>query len=181
LEELNDAFLRLVLSLSKTENQLQLGLLTKKGVINYDLDRFSTLLVATQIALQGKVEEFLKYYTLINPLAPQADFVKKALTTNLPTISGLDLSNTIIITSLTKNSNRFLRTIQKTNTTMTKLLIPTKPWIWQNNLKKAHNVYESQIKLIKRLEENGINVYYSLNDILDFSKKYLTHEAMLRY
>jgi hypothetical protein len=168
MEELNDAFLRLVLSLTQTENQLQISILTDQGLQNYNLDRYNTLLVATQIALQGKIREFKEYYNLINPLVSRTSLTEKVLSSRIPpTKTQIDFSHSIIISSLTINTNRLMQIILELSADRTELLIPTRSWIWKKDLQESNSIYESQIKLINRIQGNGVKVFYSLKNTLN--------------
>jgi hypothetical protein len=164
LDELNHAFLSLVLSLVERENT-EIRLLDDEGIVSYDLDRFNTLLVATQIALQGKIRDFMEYYALLDPVAGKTEFMDSVLNKDInPTSGGVESDNNIIVTSLTGNPSKLLRVIEDLNQP-TSLLVPTKPWIWMNSLEKSHKSYEAYIRLVKRLEKRGLRIYSSIDNL----------------
>jgi len=165
LDELNHAFLSLVLSLVEREENTEIRLLGDEGIISYDLDRFNTLLVATQIALQGKTRDFMEYYALLDPVAGKTEFTENVLSKDInPTSNGVESDNNIIVTSLTGNPSKLLRIIEDLNQP-TSLLVPTKPWIWMNSLEKSHKSYEAYSRLVKRLEKRGLRIYSSIDNL----------------
>lgn len=165
LDELNSAFLQLVLSVTQGMTQTQIIMLREDEV--YELDRFNTLLKATQIALQGQVTEFMRYYTLLDPLAHRRSFTNKALGKKIQsTPQSREYNSKVILSSLSGNPSNLLRFLENMNSQDTSLLVPTKPWIHQTSLEKSQKSYTEHLKMIERLEKKGYRVYTTPNEVL---------------
>ena len=48
----------------------------------------------------------------------------------------------------------------------TSLLVPTRPWVWQKTLEKSVKVYEAHIRLVKKLEKQGVKMHRSVDSLL---------------
>ena len=169
LDELNSTFLQLVLSLTQSMTQTQITLLREDE--SYELDTFNTLLLATQIALRGQVTEFMRYYTLLDPLAHRRSFTNRALRQKIqPTNKETQYESKIILSSLSGNPAKLLENLEPMNPEDTTLLVPTKPWKYQDTLEKSSHSYTEHLKMIERLEKKGYKIYNTQRDLVKYTQ-----------
>ena len=167
LDELNHAFLQLVTSLVEVEENIKIHLLNKREV--YSLNRFNTLLLSIKLALEGHVQEFREYYSLIEPRAHRVAFFQQILQEKIQaTERGFtgEHSASIIISSLTGDPRIIHETIEENNSQDVFLLFPTKPWLWQTSLQKTNKVYNTCLKNLDRLQRQGIQIHHTPEKIL---------------
>jgi hypothetical protein len=164
-DDLNHAFLSLVLTLTQQEEPTQINLLEQRET--YQLDRHNTLLIAVQIALEGQTKQFIEYYGLIEPRIRRVNLFRRLLTQKHQSTRANEYSTNIIVTSLTGNPRHIHEIIENIASQEISLLVPTKPWLWQTSLQKTSQVYKSCLRQVETYNESGVEVYYSLEKLLN--------------
>ncbi len=169
LDELNHAFLQLVTSLVEVEENVKIQLLNERET--HSLDRFNTLLLALQVALEGQISEFHEYYSLIEPRVHRVSFFQKILKEKIRAkkrgVDG-DSSSNIIISSLTGDPRLLYETIMEYESLDVSLYIPIKPWRWQASLKQTSKVYDTCLKNLERLQRYGIQIHHTPGELPPF-------------
>jgi len=166
MDDLNHAFLSLVLTLTQQEEPTQINLLEQRET--YQLDRQNTLLIAVQIALEGQTKQFIQYYGLIEPRRRRVNLFRRLLAQkHQSTTRATEYSTNIIVTSLTGNPRHIHETIENIASQEISLLVPTKPWLWQTSLQKTSQVYKSCLRQVETYNKSGVEVYYSLEKLLN--------------
>jgi hypothetical protein len=168
LDELNHMFLKTVLSLVDQEEKIQIRKLTEEGWINYELDRFNTLLLSIKVALEGKIEEFIQYYTLLNLKKPSNNFIVSVIDeTVLPSTLGREYTNIIVISSMLRNPITLLQFIEQSDAQKIYLINPTKTWVWQKNLEKTYQSYNYNLKISAELQKRGVKIFTSHDKLVN--------------
>lgn len=163
LDEVNHAFLSFILTYASLE-ETRIGRINDDGIQYYHCDRFDNLLLGVQIALEGRVEEFMDYYMLLDPRGVSRGFAEKALKRSIDT-SSLDASgNGIVVSALSGNPARLMRIIDDLNETI--LYVPTEPWVWKSSLEASYRSKMSHVRLVDRLEKMGVRICYSFDEVL---------------
>ena len=165
MDDLNHAFLSLVLTLTQQEEPTQINLLEQRET--YQLDRQNTLLIAVQIALEGQTKQFIQYYGLIEPRRRRVNLFRRLLAQKHQSTRANEYSTNIIVTALTGNPRHIHETIENIASQEISLLVPTKPWLWQTSLQKTSQVYKSSLRQVETYNESGVEVYYSHEKLLN--------------
>ena len=82
-------------------------------------------------------------------------------------VAGVSSSN-IIISSLTGDPRLLYETIMEFESLDVSLYIPTKPWRWQASLMQTSKVYDTFLKNLDRLQQQGIRIHHTPGELPPF-------------
>jgi hypothetical protein len=164
LDELNSEFLKTVLTYVQAKTPINLLILDKNSLKQVASKQIDALTIALKITLEYVIEDFFEYYSVLEPT--RVDKVRKILGVKNPKSLKIKqpLGEVIIVSSLQGNPAKIIDMIRKTQRSNTRIIQPTKTWLYAKDLSKSVRIYLDYSTKIKTLEKIGLKIY---SDIIE--------------
>jgi hypothetical protein len=159
LDELNTELLKTVLTYAQAKTPIRLYKLEKNRVKQVASNQKDALSVALKISLEYVIEDFFQYYAVLEPT--RVDKVRKILGVRTPNPINVGplKDEVIIVSSLHGNPAKILDIIRKMTRANTRIIQPTRKWLYTTDLDQSVRIYLDNVAKTKILEKVGIKTF----------------------